>query len=463
MATITEGINAADAHAGRLPLRLPGLHFRVLKPVTSMSTMKTPPNAVDAPESRVLPRPLPRAECLFAHGMPLRVQVNPTFPKKHLPPTGSKDIFPNGMQNGPFRFPDKEAPPQNSFPYMQHRWKHPRSRAAQRKKEPIISGNASSGSTVARWSISTASVVTIERTDASLVGSQLIADRYIMKAQCLGRGGFGSVYPGLDKETDKQLAIKQEPIRLYGARRLEMEKAIYEHMWGRFPELVGYPKVYYQGVHNDSHVLVMERLGKSLYRLVKECGGRFSMKTVLMIGIQALRRLETLHNSDHVHRDIKPDNMATGLDDDGTIYFLDLGLARAYRNPQTKEHGPFCRQSGSGTIPFLSMSVHSRIAATRRDDLESLGFALVYMYNGKLPWHESPSNGRHEETAMEKKESTSVQTLCEGLPVQMQEYFNRVREMEFQERPEYGRLGTLFEHALEEAGYTNDRKFDWVR
>lgn len=165
-----------------------------------------------------------------------------------------------------------------------------------------------------------------------------------------------------------------------------------------------------------------------------------------------------------MHNDIKPENIATGFDDDGTIYLLDLGLARAYRHPTTKVDGPSRKQNGSGTIQFLSMSVHNRIAATRRDDLESLGFALLYMFNGKLPWHESPSKGWHEITAKERKERTSVHSLCEGLPGQVKEYyFHIVRKMEFQESPEYGRVGRLFERALEEAGYTNDRKVHWVR
>lgn len=79
----------------------------------------------------------------------------------------------------------------------------------------------------------------------------------------------------------------------------------------------------------------MELLGPSLEDAFELCNRKFSLKTVVMLGIQMITRIEYLHKCNMLHRDIKPSNFAIGkkLDnaiDDKTVYILDLGLSAKY-------------------------------------------------------------------------------------------------------------------------------------
>jgi serine/threonine protein kinase len=82
----------------------------------------------------------------------------------------------------------------------------------------------------------------------------------------------------------------------------------------------GIPKTYYYGVEGDYNVLVMDLLGKSLENLFEGNARKFSVKTVVMFGIQALERIEFLHSKFFLHRDLKPDNFLIGRDNN--VFFL---------------------------------------------------------------------------------------------------------------------------------------------
>lgn len=323
----------------------------------------------------------------------------------------------------------------------------------------------------------------------SSVPENVIFTHCILSSHLLGRGANGAVYSGLYKPSGEKLAIKIERIHPGLKSRLYLEFKIYNHLWtnpvATNPKFEGYPRIVHFGQQNNKNFLILEHLGKSVSDLHKESDRRFSIKTVLMIGSQGLERLESLHTADLIHRDVKPSNMATGLEDKKTIYFFDLGLAHRYTIPGTGEHMPFKNESMRGTLPFMSMNAHENIALTRRDDLASLGFSLVYLCNGKLPWfgHSKIDDDKlgvkensslagekpfqyiklltAEEMAVVKRRTT-VEALCEGMPRQMEEYFNLVRSLEYDEKPDYAQLHRLFEEALVEGGYTNDGKFDWI-
>ena len=152
--------------------------------------------------------------------------------------------------------------------------------------------------------------------------------------------------------------------------------------------VVGLPKVHWSGVDGFYHAMVLDLLGPSLETLFNYCSQKFSLKTVLALAVQMISRLEHVHSRSFLHGDIKPDNFLMGMGEAATkVHLISFGLARRYRNPRSRSHLP-CTDGNEfvGTVWYASLSTHLGIAPSRRDDLESLGYVLVFLIAGRLPW-----------------------------------------------------------------------------
>lgn len=291
----------------------------------------------------------------------------------------------------------------------------------------------------------------------------LIGNRWKLGSK-LGAGAFGEVFMATDVATGDVVAVKMERV---GNKHPQLlyENRVYKWLNNSTADIVGVPRPRYFGPMGSYNVLVMDLLGPSLEDRLNECHRRLSLKSVLMIAIQAMRRIEFVHSKSFLHRDIKPDNMLMGNDDPSTVYLVDFGLAKRYRDHVSKQHLPYREGKHlTGTARYASIRTHLGIEQSRRDDLESLGYVLVYLFKGVLPWQGIRVANKKQKYAKirEKKETISVRELCKDMPSQMVEYFRYVRRLQFEDRPDYSYLRSLFRRALERKGLGDDGIFDWM-
>ena len=163
----------------------------------------------------------------------------------------------------------------------------------------------------------------------------------------------------------------------------------------------------------------MQLLGPNLVELFNYCNVRkFTISTVCMLALQMLNRIEYIHKKLYIHRDIKPENFLTGCGEkSNVIYLIDYGLCKQYKLPKTHQHIPYKEgRSLTGTARYVSINTHLGIEQSRRDDLESIGYVLVFFLRGSLPWQGMKSNQDKYNKICEKKLQIPSEILCYGLP-----------------------------------------------
>jgi casein kinase 1 len=280
----------------------------------------------------------------------------------------------------------------------------------------------------------------------------------------IGEGSFGVIFEGTNLLNNQQVAIKFEP-RKSDAPQLRDEYRTYKILVG----CPGIPNVYYFGQEGLHNILVIDLLGPSLEDLFDHCNRRFTIKTVVMVAKQMLSRVQTIHEKNLIYRDIKPDNFLIGRPGTKTanvIHVVDFGMAKQYRDPKTKQHIPYReRKSLSGTARYMSINTHLGREQSRRDDLEALGHVFMYFLRGGLPWQglKAATNKQKYEKIGEKKQTTVIKDLCEGFPIQFEKYLTYVRNLGFEDTPDYDYLRDLFTQALKETGGVEDGEYDWMK
>ena len=173
-----------------------------------------------------------------------------------------------------------------------------------------------------------------------------------------------------------------------------------------------------------------------------------------------------MHEHDYIHRDLKPENWVIGLDkEENLIYLIDFGLSKKYKDAKG-EHILYKEgKSILGTVRYVSIYTHLGIEQSRRDDIESLGYILVYLAKGVLPWQGLKAKTQKEryKLIMNKKIENKPELLCHGLPEAFCQFFEYARGIQFNERPDYSYLKGLFHRTLTKINYQNDSIFDWCK
>ena len=276
----------------------------------------------------------------------------------------------------------------------------------------------------------------------------------------LGRGSFGCAFEGINIIDNSKVAIKVEK-KNNQSHLLELESNFLSILKG-----FGIPEIKSYGYSGNFYILIEELLGSNLSQILKSIKS-YTIKDLAMIAIQIIDRLEYVHSKNIIHRDLKPENFLVGCKNNSIIYIIDFGISRKFRSSRTGKHIKFGKIGRIfGTLRYISHNASRGMEQSRRDDLESLAYMLVYLFVGKLPWQDVKlRNINFKKKYLEMlylKTYLSPETVCKGLPPEFSEYLKYCKNLLFEQDPNYEYLRNLFRNVLRNINSINDLRFSWI-
>jgi len=292
---------------------------------------------------------------------------------------------------------------------------------------------------------------------SSEIKKSLVSDNYIFIKK-IGSGSFGEVFLAEYKNGGYVAAKIEDRNR---SPRIVNEYKIYNYLHKKKFN-VGLPKIYDFIQTPDYNMMFMQLLGPSLEDLFTKYKRKFTLPTVFLLGLQLIELMEQLHSTNFIHRDIKPNNFLIGRDrHKNQIYITDFGLSKKYK--VNGKHIEFRdNRSLIGTARYASRNMHMGFEPSCRDDLESVGYMLVYFLKGSLPWQglKKKKGENHLEIIGNAKICTSVDSMCEDIPECFCEYIKYCRGLKFDEVPDYKYLKNLINEGSIKSGVTPH--FEWL-
>ncbi len=252
----------------------------------------------------------------------------------------------------------------------------------------------------------------------------------------IGVGSFGEIYKAQNVRTQEYVAIKVEQISS-NVKLLKNESKIYQYLM----DCECVPRLKWYGKDDNNYYMVIDLLGNSLQDYMNKMT-TFPISLILKIGIKLITILKNIHNKGLVHRDIKPDNFLFSLNDLTNIYLIDFGFCKSYldlKNYHIKQ-----KQTSNliGSRNYASISAHRCYELSRRDDLESLSYMLMYFYTGWLPWN----NKLNDFEIIDLKINVAT---SERYPIILLELLKHARELEYDQPPNYNYIIDKFQREIE--------------
>jgi serine/threonine protein kinase len=301
----------------------------------------------------------------------------------------------------------------------------------------------------------------IDEKDSFLKQNQILFKKYHPIKE-IGKGTFSTVYASINIKTRAFVAIKVEKRGKDNIELLESEAFLLHSLRG-----FGIPEVLSYGRTKTHNILVLPLLGKSLLDMFILNNSAINFNDICGIAIQILDRIEWVHSNNIVYRDIKPENFLFGKKDNDVLYLIDFGLCRKYKSSRTGKHiKPKCLGKFTGTSRYASVYAMAGNEQSRRDDIESIGYMIIFFMKKRLPWQ--GIKGRTYKECYHKlflmKKYMKIEELCKGLPREIIEYMNIAKAMKFEQEPDYNYLKNLFKSILKKNNVILDKYiYSWCR
>ena len=298
-----------------------------------------------------------------------------------------------------------------------------------------------------------------ELNDSFLNENKIVFKKY-KPIKEIGAGSFGKIYSTIRLEDKSVFAMKTEKRNIYG-NSLETE-AYYLMMLKGFgiPELISY------GQNAKYNILIETLLDKSLFGMFIRPKKPCNITNICLIALQLIERLEFIHSKNIIYRDVKPENFMIGIEDPNVIYIIDYGLCKKYRSSKTGRHiQPRYIKKFIGTLKYASSNVLKGKESSRRDDLISLGFALIHLYKRNLPWNSMFQNLDRVDylNILHSKETFDDGKLFHHLPEEMVDFLKYVNNLGFEQDPNYSFMKGCFQKILTRMNFHKTCiNFSWI-
>ena len=276
----------------------------------------------------------------------------------------------------------------------------------------------------------------------------------------IANGSISEIFSGINIHSKERVAIKIE-------KRNILNKKLESECYALFSlRNIGIPKVLTFGYNKEYDILIMPLLGKTLLNIFESKNLNYEFKDICLIAIQIIERIQWVHCRKIIHRDIKPDNFLIGLTDPFIIYLIDFGLSKKYQSSTTGKHIKYTKlKKFTGTPLFGSVNALMCMEQSRKDDLESIGYMLIYFMKGRLPWQGLKVDNKRINYLKigQMKRSILPEVLCENLPSEFKDYMKYVRNLKFEETPNYSYLRNLFVQLMRKQGFEEGTIFfSWI-
>ena len=298
-----------------------------------------------------------------------------------------------------------------------------------------------------------------ETNDEFLKENKFIFKKY-KPIKKLDQGAFGNIYSAI-RLTDKSVFAMKTEKKTAEIKSLESEAFFLFTLQNGF----GFPKLISYGHTKNYNILIETLFDKSLFNMFIKKKRNCNLIDASLIGLQILDRLEYIHSKDIVYRDVKPENFLIGINDPNVIYIVDFGLCKKYRSSKTGKHLlPKLTGKFSGTLLYASSYVLRGKESSRRDDLISLGYMLIYLLKRNLPFNTSFKNLNKTQyyEIVYYKETNGGGKLFKDMPQEIIDYIKYTRNLKFEQDPDYSYLRSLFKNILFDLKFSRHINFSWI-
>ena len=208
------------------------------------------------------------------------------------------------------------------------------------------------------------------------------------------------------------------------------------------PELIKF------GYESEYNFLITSSPKMSLEQLFLSHKSSFSLGKACKIILESLNSLEILHNNNIIHRDINPKVLS--IDSKGKINFLHLGFWKFYKNKSGHIECKSYKKMIGKNIIFGSINNLIGFELSRRDDLQSLAYMLIYFVKGFLPWDNLNIKKSEEKIKiiLDMKKNISDDLLTEGLPKEIKLFISYTKKLKFDEEPNYNYLKNILKNLM---------------